>query len=314
MAVNPNEYTSPTAGTIKLGTKSLAGTEGIDVLTGTASEAAQPLYYPQNTRPQQSDYAATDQMSNVGAALFDASTSYQSFFDKYKNVAGGLRPLNEDFLDSVYYTPEPPAYGPPPPVSPAASTPPEILSPSTGVDDPFSPNFQDPFAVDDPTVEADQSTAMPFTGGPDFFNRGDISEGQVRAGMQPGTKTASQALAGMGEGITSLGGFLSAASTPSTLANIIEGAAAALSGRTAPASQSFLGRMSNLFTPPVAPPAARTTAAGSAAAGPAPSVGFAESAGFGSGGVGGVPSFGGVEGVTYSDDADGQDYSGIGLD
>ena len=54
MAVNPNEYTSPTAGRITVGTKSLAGTEGIDVLTGTASEAAQPLYYPQNTRPQQS--------------------------------------------------------------------------------------------------------------------------------------------------------------------------------------------------------------------------------------------------------------------
>jgi hypothetical protein len=313
MAVNPNEYTSPTAGTIKLGTKSLAGTEGIDALTGTASEAAQPLYYPQNTRLQQSDYAATDQMSNVGAALFDASTSYQSFFDKYKNVEGGLAPLDpkdEGFLQSVYYTaPEPPATPPPPP-PPAASTPPEILSPSTGIDDPFSPNFQDPFAVDDPTVTADQSEAMPFTGGPDFFSRDDISEGQVRAGMQPGTKTASEALAGMGEGITSLGGFLSAASTPSTLANMIEGAAAALSGRTAPAPQSFLGRIgnpqsflgsiSNLFTPAAAPPAA------------------APSANPGSFSGEGADASVSADAASYSDmggaEGDAPTYSGIGLD
>jgi len=301
MAVNPNEYTSSTAGTIKLGTKRLTGSDAIDVLTGTASEAAQPLYYPQNTKPQQSDYAATDQMSNVGAALFDASTSYQSFFDKYKNVAGGLRPLNEDFLDSVYYTPEPPATPPPPPAPPAALTPPEQISPDTGIDDPFSPNFQDPFAVDDPTVGADQSQATPGTEGPDFFSRDDISEGQARAGMQPGNKTASQALAGMGEGITSLGTFLSAASTPSTLANMIEGAAAALSGRPPPAPQSFLGRISNLVTPPAAtPPAA------------------APSANPGSFSGEGADASVSADAASYSDmggaEGDAPTYSGIGLD
>jgi len=221
MSIDPNAYTSSTAGTIKLGTKSLTGSDAIDVLTGTASEVAQPLYYPQNTKSQQSDYAATDQMSNVGAALFDSSTSYQSFFDKYKNVAGGVAPLDpndEGFLASVYYTPpEPPPDDTPPP-PPAALIPPEIPSHDSGVDDPFSGNFQDPFAVDDPTVTADQSQAVPGTGGPDFFSRDDISEGQARAGMQPGSKTFSEVLAGMGKGLQSL---VTTFSTPGIIADLL---------------------------------------------------------------------------------------------
>jgi len=211
MSIDPNAYTSSTAGTIKLGTKSLTGSDAIDVLTGTASEVAQPLYYPQNTKPQQSDYAATDQMSNVGAALFDSSTSYQSFFDKYKNVAGGLRPLNEDFLESVYYTPEPPPDDTPPP-PPAALKPPEIPSHDSGVDDPFSGNFQDPFAVDDPTVTADQSQAVPGTEGPDFFSRGDLSEAQGResgsARGPQGATSLAQWAGGIMEGIMGLTTFM----------------------------------------------------------------------------------------------------------
>ena len=289
MSIDPNAYTSSTAGTIKLGTKSLTGSDAIDVLTGTASEVAQPLYYPQNTKSQQSDYAATDQMSNVGAALFDSSTSYQSFFDKYKNVAGGLRPLNEDFLESVYYTPEPPPDDTPPPPPPAALTPPEIPSPDAGeYGDPGMPG--DPLGYDNAQVTV---TPEGSRGTDQFSYSRDATLGEVGSGIL--------------SGITDLGSFLSAASTPSTIANMIEGGAAALFGRTAPAPQSFLGRMSNLVTPPAA------GSAGSAGpAGPAPSLGLSQ--GFGGGqGFGGEPSFS-VDGASYSDDAGGQDYSGIGLD
>ena len=82
------------------------------------------------------------------------------------------------------------------------------ISPDTGINDPFSGNFQDHFAVDDPTVTADQSQAVPGTEGPDFFSRGDISEAQSRGGRQPGDKTFSEWAGGIGKGIAALSQFL----------------------------------------------------------------------------------------------------------
>jgi len=97
------------------------------------------------------------------------------------------------------------------------------LSYDTGINDPFSGNFQDHFAVDDPTVTADQSQAVPGTEGPDFFSRGDISEAQSRGGRQPGDKTFSEWAAGIGKGLGALSQFLPSRIAVNLLTELTEG-------------------------------------------------------------------------------------------
>ncbi len=133
MAVNPNEYTSPTAGTIKLGTKSLAGTEGIDVLTGNTSEVDPQSYY-RTILPQQPSMDSTAQaMTNVGAELFAANTTYRSIFDRYKNKPGGIRQIGDEMLRAVYPEPE------------KSNDPPKIPPPSAALKEDFG--YMDPGGV-----------------------------------------------------------------------------------------------------------------------------------------------------------------------
>ena len=120
MAVNPNTYTSPTAGTIKLGTKRLTGSDAIDVLTGTASEIDPQSYYKTLSQQQPSTNQTTQSMSNVGAELFAANTTYTSIFDRYKNKPGGIRQIGDEMLEAIHTKPKKPD-DPPPPVPPPSA-------------------------------------------------------------------------------------------------------------------------------------------------------------------------------------------------
>jgi len=152
----------------------------------------------------------------IGEKLQAQGTDASSVGNVFKDYTSAA-PLGTT-LEAIYYQPPPEEEEEDEDLPDIANDPMQIPSHDTGVDDPFSGNFQDHFAVDDPTVTADQSQAVPGTEGPDFFSRDDISEGQARAGMQPGSKTFSEVLAGMGKGLQSL---VTTFSTPGIIADLL---------------------------------------------------------------------------------------------
>jgi len=136
-----------------------------------------------------------------------AASSVKNVFRDYTSAA----PIGTT-LEAIYYKPPPEEEEEDEDLPDIANDPMQIPSHDTGVDDPFSGNFQDHFAVDDPTVTADQSQAVPGTEGPDFFSRGDLSEAQGResgsARGPQGATSLAQWAGGIMEGIMGLTTFM----------------------------------------------------------------------------------------------------------
>jgi len=238
MAVNPNEYTSPTAGTIKLGTKSLAGTEGIDVLTGNTSEVDPQSYY-RTILPQQPSRDSTAQaMTNVGAELFAANTTYRSIFDTYTNVEGGLRNVGgEGTLKAIYPEPKKP------------DDPPEVPPPSTTLVEDYG--YMDPGSYGLPTDPGGAEDPLGYDPAQTFdVTQGESTGNDLNIQVDGRNATIPETLEGMQGAAQTLGKFASKGFPATIIATLGSNIWNSLTKGDKPSSKPFdiLEQVEKIFT------------------------------------------------------------------